>query len=623
MAARPSLGRTHRGRPLAFLALIALFNCLMALSCRAGVLPRRDPDGEKNPQILRFVHITDLHLDAQYSPDASAADFCHSRPMPASSASQFFTSSQRQPFSRQSRLGMLQPQWKRIVDDGTSEPPLQAKWGRLGTPCDSPLRLVTLATRFVGNLELDPDYVLWTGDSARHDRDIKLQRNEFEVFDSNERCARLLAQAMRPPSRDKDGKRRRRRHNVPGDGLDSEIKIFPAVGNLDVHPHNLLDPPSNTTHLQQLARALVPVIPPTSSAGISLAANGTYHHVLAGGKLHIVSINTIYWTKENVWARGDCDDPNSPGAQLIDWTNATLADIGQTPGAKAILLGHVPPATGSGGSSGNLDDDPEPGLPPILDSNYKPACHVRYLDVLERHAHVIASMHSGHVNEDSTLFVARVPFSNGTSVLGMIDAGDYARRAENSDDHKALDDIRLLVPVYSAPSVIPVYNPGVRVMEFDLERGEWKRWTQYYLDLDLATRRDNGLEDKVSGLVEADQKNKKKRKKRRKHKKPHQPAPIGDGPAVFLREYSTDAAYGMPSLSVHSWRTAMTGAPPPTVGKPEDDAEPEDDLSDEDVDIGDDVKVMRGDGGRRGAAREFRQKYRYFYSVKGPYDDDS
>ncbi|KAI9179353.1 Acid sphingomyelinase-like phosphodiesterase 3b [Blastocladiella emersonii ATCC 22665] len=545
------------------------------------IRPPHDPGTKPSPSILRIAHITDLHLDAHYADSATADTYCHARPSavdPRASAAAF-TSQQQQQLPK-NHLSV--DRWK--PGPGHVDPD-RARYGRLGSACDTPLRLVDLATSFLGRRDLDIDLVLWTGDSGRHDRDPLLPRTEFEVYDSNERSARMLAHAMREPSSRVDSK-------------DGAMRVFPTVGNLDIHPHNLLDPPHNTTLLGNLARALAPVVPPASPAAAALARNGTYH-VAVTPLLHVVSLNTMYWSKDNAWSRGDCDVPGSPGAELIDWLDATLTEIGAAHGAqaRAILLGHVPPASSTGGTSDG-GNDPGPALPRALPSNYRPACTARFLELAARHAPRIASMHAGHVNEDSTMYIARVP-GNATTPAGelvVLDAGDYARRAENMVDPAPLDEVQLLVPVFTAPSVIPVNNPGVRIMEFDLERAGWSRWTQYYLDLLAATNEDNEDGGGGSSLDAA----KKKKKHRKKHPK--------DGfRPEFVVEYSTDVDYRMPSLSTVHWRATMSGANPPSSDENDNN----------------EVGALRGDGGRQGSARRFRQKYRYFYGVKGPYPDDS
>ena len=67
------------------------------------------------------------------------------------------------------------------------------------------------------------DFVIWTGDSARHDIDRALPRTPKEIFESNQ----LMVNKMR-------------------DTFGKDVPVVPSLGNNDIWPHNVLAPGPNT-----------------------------------------------------------------------------------------------------------------------------------------------------------------------------------------------------------------------------------------------------------------------------------------------------------------------------------------------------------------------------------------
>jgi len=132
----------------------------------------------------RFLHITDMHPDPYYTPRTSLSTACHRKK------------------SKKKKNKSLY----------------------FGTPyseCDSPLRLTNLTLDFL-NDDWAPeiDFVIWTGDNARHDNDRKLPRTPSEIYDLN----RAVAAKMRKVFSNR---------NIP---------VVPSLGNNDVWPHNILTP---------------------------------------------------------------------------------------------------------------------------------------------------------------------------------------------------------------------------------------------------------------------------------------------------------------------------------------------------------------------------------------------
>ncbi|KAI5295921.1 Endopolyphosphatase [Ascosphaera acerosa] len=91
----------------------------------------------------RFLHITDIHIDPHYRPGAKASKSCHRGKGPG---------------------GLL---------------------GYPGTRCDSPPLLVDATFDWIRTNLLDEvDFIVWTGDAARHDNDPKIPRSVQQVLNA-------------------------------------------------------------------------------------------------------------------------------------------------------------------------------------------------------------------------------------------------------------------------------------------------------------------------------------------------------------------------------------------------------------------------------------------------------
>ncbi|KAG1805680.1 uncharacterized protein BJ212DRAFT_1486239 [Suillus subaureus] len=103
----------------------------------------------------RFLHITDIHPDPFYEPGASRASACH-----------------------RSNLKDKRPA------------------GYYGAPygsCDSPFRLTNFTLDFLDeHWTSEIDFVIWTGDNARHDNDHDIPRPLDEIYDLNRAVAKKM-----------------------------------------------------------------------------------------------------------------------------------------------------------------------------------------------------------------------------------------------------------------------------------------------------------------------------------------------------------------------------------------------------------------------------------------------
>ncbi|KAJ1515251.1 Endopolyphosphatase [Coelomomyces lativittatus] len=153
------------------------------------------------PRRLKMVHITDLHLDPYYDPFASPDHLCHSTYHPAE--------------KKNGRPSVLSQETKPRVNNSPFE------FGHRGTLCDSPQALISLVVDFLSTNEIHG--VLWTGDSARHDRDPNLPRTKEEVLAQNEECVHQLKWAQQ-------------QHQAR---FNSSFLVFPTLGNLGKQPLSL------------------------------------------------------------------------------------------------------------------------------------------------------------------------------------------------------------------------------------------------------------------------------------------------------------------------------------------------------------------------------------------------
>ena len=92
-----------------------------------------------------FLHITDIHVDPSYVPGAQLENGCH------------------------------------YLSEPSLQNPPAGKYGAPLSSCDSPLSLVNETFGFIFS-HLEPlDFVIWTGDNARHDTDVKMPRTMDEI----------------------------------------------------------------------------------------------------------------------------------------------------------------------------------------------------------------------------------------------------------------------------------------------------------------------------------------------------------------------------------------------------------------------------------------------------------
>ncbi|KAE8453769.1 hypothetical protein EG329_009281 [Mollisiaceae sp. DMI_Dod_QoI] len=233
----------------------------------------------------KFLHITDLHPDPFYKIHASTEedDACHR---------------------------------------GKG---LAGTFGAETSDCDSPYALVNATFKWIKeNLRDQVDFVVWTGDSARHDSDEEIPRNQDEVLSTN----RWVAEKFLDTFGD---------DNVPGQ--PQSIPIVPTFGNNDILPHNILLSGPNKW-LKSYTDIWNKFIPEEQRHGFE--RGGWYYVEVIPKKLAVFSLNTLYFFDHNAAVDG-CALRSEPGFEHFEWLRIQLQFMRER-GMKAILIGHVPPA---------------------------------------------------------------------------------------------------------------------------------------------------------------------------------------------------------------------------------------------------------------------------------------
>ncbi|TRM67571.1 Metallo-dependent phosphatase-like protein [Schizophyllum amplum] len=306
-------------RTLCLLLLVAASDALAApaqqpFSAPTAVLQRKLTG--------RFLHITDIHPDPYYTAGASVKRDCH----------------RKKPRKKKNRAGYY----------GTSY-----------SDCDSPPRLANFTLDYLDREWTDDiDFVIWTGDNARHDNDRKTPRTLDEIYTLNRAVAAKMEKVF----------------------LRKGIPVIPSLGNNDVWPHNILMPGPNaiTNEFASIWRSFIPF------HYLQVFQRGAYYATeVIPNAIAVVSLNTMYFYDSN-HAVGGCEygDLTDPGNLELDWLAVQLQNFRQR-GMHVYLSGHVPPSPG----------------------NFFPECHVRYTELSLRYQDTILGHFYGHMNADHFFFI--------------------------------------------------------------------------------------------------------------------------------------------------------------------------------------------------------------------------
>ncbi|KAL8727803.1 MAG: hypothetical protein Q9166_005795 [cf. Caloplaca sp. 2 TL-2023] len=283
-------------------SLVPLFLWPAASSCLPDSVQQKplqpfvttsDPEAQKfkDPKLHgRFLHITDFHPDHFYSQFSSADsdDACH---------------------------------W----GEGNA-----GIFGAEKTHCDSPITLINATFQWINdNLKDTIDFVVCTGDSARHDNDELIPRTEEQVIELN---AMIVDKFVEVFGKDDN-------INDTDPTNDFTIPIVPNFGNNDILPHNIFTQGPNrwTKTFSHVWRKFIP-----EDQRHGFERGGWFFVEVIPDKLAVLSLNTLYFFNSNTAVNG-CLHKSEPGYEHFEWLRVQLQFFRQR-GMKAILMGHVPPA---------------------------------------------------------------------------------------------------------------------------------------------------------------------------------------------------------------------------------------------------------------------------------------
>ena len=353
----------------------------------------------------QFLHLTDLHIDKYYVESGSFESQCHERDY-------------------------------------------KQEAGRFGTPksnCDSPMSLIKLSFDFIQSYHTknNLDFVLWTGDNARHDNDFRLPRTEDEVFQANKLAKKLMI-----------------------DAFGYKIPIVPTLGNNDVSPHNALHYQEKNYVLKTYSKIWKDFIPKSQIR--TFLKHGSFAVDVVSKRIRILSVNTLYLSNSNRHIT-DCSKHKPKHASLagdviLEWMQKELIRA-KNDKVKVYIMGHHPP---------NI-------------RNYGPHCTKRVTKLAIKFRTVIKAQFYGHMNLDHFFFP--VLKKEHLPAFHQLAPRWIKKYFESLMKHfKLVNRVKTNVgsPIFVSPSLTSVFNPGIRVYEYSTAKhymAEITNYHQYFLNL--------------------------------------------------------------------------------------------------------------------------------------------
>lgn len=241
-------------------------------------------------------------------------------------------------------------------------------FGAEGSDCDSPLSLVNETFRWIEeNLKDKIDFVIWTGDSVRHDNDEKRPRTADEIVELNEFMAQKWVELFGVSDQAK-GPTSIPRLSVP---------VIPTFGNNDILPHNIFrsGPNTWTKKFAEIWRHFI-----SEDQRHTFVEGGWFTTEVIPGKLAVISLNTMYFFESNSAVDG-CTAKSEPGYEHMEWLRVQLQLL-RSRGMKAIVMGHVAPARSNEKRS------------------WDESCWQKYTLWMDRYRDVVVTGLYGHMNID-------------------------------------------------------------------------------------------------------------------------------------------------------------------------------------------------------------------------------
>ena len=244
------------------------------------------------------------------------------------------------------------------------------------------------------NLKDEIDFVIWTGDSARHDNDEAIPRGEDEILRLNELMVEKFVETF---STDPNS-----------DDSSLSVPIVPTFGNNDIMPHNIFEAGPNlwTKKFVKIWDKFI-----SEEQRHAFVQGGWFTSELIPGKLAAISLNTMYFFDNNHAVDG-CDAKSEPGYEHMEWLRVQLERLRER-GMAVILMGHVPPARSS------------------TKQSWEESCWQKYTLWVHQYRDIIVGSIYGHMNIDH--FMLQDSHDIEIAKTGDENAADY-------DDDKEDDD---------------------------------------------------------------------------------------------------------------------------------------------------------------------------------------
>jgi endopolyphosphatase len=155
-------------------------------------------------------------------------------------------------------------------------------YGAETSDCDSPISLINATFDWIRDeLKDSIDFVIWTGDSARHDNDEKIPRNVQQVTQLNQLLVDKFYEVF--------GKDEQEPDDDPTNDL--VIPVIPTFGNNDILPHNIFERGPNlwTRRYLDIWRNFIPEVQKHS-----FDQGGWFYVEAIPNHLAVVSLNSLY-----------------------------------------------------------------------------------------------------------------------------------------------------------------------------------------------------------------------------------------------------------------------------------------------------------------------------------------
>ncbi|KAF7728939.1 Endopolyphosphatase [Apophysomyces ossiformis] len=329
---------------------------------------------------------------------------------------------------------------------------LAGYWGSPTSECDAPTHLIEHTINWIGqNWKNKLDFVIWTGDNARHDIDGKIPRTRKEILDYNQRLTDMMRQTFTMEE------------------TNRTITIVPVIGNNDIHPHNILhgnqlnrDKPITLEDFATMWRDFIP------QDQLDAFMQGGYFAIDVVPGIRVLSLNTLYFFNSND-AVHPCKVKGGTADRHMEWIKEQL-ERARKDRVKVYMIGHVPPSP----------------------KTFRKSCLSRYINISLAYADIITGHMYGHANMDHFQILKSTKKSKK-----KITEPEGDLRAEKDVD-RFISSLRQqykqahsengtsAIVVHVAPPVLPVYHSTFRINQYDKRQasfGQWLQYTQWYANL--------------------------------------------------------------------------------------------------------------------------------------------